>query len=168
MRVISEFNNHRIVWVWQQVNPDLRQALIRFWQDNAALQDSFDAWRRTFEVACVALDPEGRIVGVSSVYSAQGGGTPYWFYRTFIRQDCRDVGLAPRIFSCTHQQLAQAYADEPQAPVGMMVVSENPKLETPAGLRVSQRAGLAHLGYNEQGQSVWHLLFPASARQGDA
>lgn len=168
MLAISEFNHHQIFWVWQQVTPDLRQALIRFWRENTAIQDTFDAWRRTFEVACVALDPQGQIVGVSSVYGAYGSGSPYWFYRTFIRQDCREVGLAPRIFTCTHQQLAQAYAGEADGPVGMMVVSENPKLETPAGIRVSQRAGLSHLGYNEQGQSVWHLLFKPSAQRGDA
>lgn len=164
MLAISAFNDHRIFWAWQQVTPVLRQQLIDFWRDNGAIQDPFEAWRRTFEVACVALNQAGEIVGVSSVYSAYGVGAPYWFYRTFVREDCRDVGLAPRIFACTHQQLALAYGDEAEAPVGMMVVSENPKLETPAGIRISQRAGLLHLGYNELGQSVWHLLFRPSTR----
>ena len=163
MLAISVFKNHRIFWVWQQVTPALRQQLIDFWDSNGAIQDPFEAWRRTFEVACVALNEAGQVVGISSVYGAYGAGAPYWFYRTFIREDCRDVGLAPRIFACTHEQLALMYSDEAQAPVGMMVVSENPKLETPAGIRVSQRAGLLHLGYNEHGQSVWHLLFRQAA-----
>lgn len=109
----------------------------------------------------MAVDESGRIAGVSSVYAAcfPGTGAPYWFYRTFIRPDCRDIGLAPRLFACTHEQLALAYGDEPEAPVGMMVISENPKLETPAGIRISQRAGLTHLGYNDLGQSIWHRLF---------
>jgi hypothetical protein len=162
---ISEFKQYRIFWVWQQVTPDVRQALISFWQDNAAIKDAFEAWRRTFEVACVALNPSGQIIGVSSVYSALGAGAPYWFYRTFIRKDCRDVGLAQRLFTGTRQQLALAYTDEPQAPVGMMVVLENPKLERPSGTRINQRGGLSFLGCNEHGQSVWHLLFQSSARQ---
>lgn len=159
MLAISIFKNQRIFWVWQQVTPALRQQLVDFWRDNGALQSSSEAWRRTFEVACVAMDDMGEITGVSSVYCPHGPCAPYWFYRTFIRKDCRDVGLAPRIFACTHAQLALTYRDEVSAPVGMMVVSENPKLETPAGIRISQRAGLQHLGYNEHGQSVWHLLF---------
>lgn len=163
MLAISDFKDHRIFWVWQQVTPLLRQQLVDFWRENGAIQDPFEAWRRSFEVTCVALNEAQQIIGVSSVYSGHGPGAPYWFYRTFIREDCRDVGLAPRIFACTHEQLALAYRDEVQAPVGMMVVSENPKLETPAGIRISQRAGLQHLGYNEQGQSVWHLLFRPSA-----
>jgi hypothetical protein len=156
---ISVFNDHHIFWVWQQVTPMLRQQLVDFWRDNGALQDPFEAWRRTFEVACVALDGAGQVVGVSSVYGAYGPGAPYWFYRTFIRENCRDMGLAPRLFTATREQLALAYGNEPAGPVGMMVISENPKLETPAGIRISQRVGLQHLGYNEQGQSVWHLLF---------
>jgi hypothetical protein len=159
--VISSFKQHQIVWVWNQTTPSLRSELIAFWRDNGAIPDPFEAWRRTFEVACVVLNAENQIVGVSSVYCAYSVAVEasYWFYRTFIREDSRDMGLAPRVFACTYEQLALAYVDEAQAPVGMMVISENPKLETPAGIRVSQRAGLQYLGRNDRGQSVWHRLF---------
>jgi hypothetical protein len=159
--VISSFRQHQIAWVWNRTTASQRTELIAFWRDNGAIADPFEAWRRTFEVACVVLNAEDRIVGVSSVYCdySTAVGAPYWFYRTFIREDSRDVGLAPRVFSCTYEQLALAYVDDAQAPVGMMVISENPKLETAAGIRVSQRAGLQYLGRNDRDQSVWHRLF---------
>ncbi|WP_248746859.1 MULTISPECIES: hypothetical protein [unclassified Pseudomonas] len=160
MSAISLFKNHRIVWVWGQVTAQMRSELIAFWGETGAIPDPAEAWRRTFEVACVVLDPEGRIVGVSSVYCASpGAGALYWFYRTFIREDHREVGLAPRLFTHTYEQLALAYAGDAQAPVGMMIIVENPKLETAAGIRVIQRAGFQHLGIDESGQSVWHRLF---------
>lgn len=165
MPAISTFKNHRIHWVREHTSTALRSHLIAFWLENGALADPLEAWRRTFEVACVAIDEGGRIAGVSSVHSADfgGNGASYWFYRTFIRPDCRTIGLAPRMFACTHEQLALAYADEPQAPVGMMLIADNPKLESPAGIRLSQRAGLMHLGYTDSGQSIWHRLFNESA-----
>lgn len=161
MSAISSNSKHRIVWVWGQITPQLRSELIAFWADNGALADPCEAWRRTFEVASVVLDEQGRLAGICSVYCAYspGAGAFYWFYRTFIRADCRDVGLAPRLFAHTFEQLALAYADEPQAPVGVMIVVENPKLHTAAGIRVIERAGFQHLGIDDSGQSVWHRLF---------
>lgn len=161
MSVISSFKKYQIVWVWNQTTPTLRSELIAFWRDNGAIQDPLEAWRRTFEVACVALNAEGRVVGVSSVYCAcpAAGAALYWFYRTFIREDCRDVGLAPCVFAHTYEQLALAYAGEAQAPVGMMIVTENPKLETAAGIRIIQRVGFQRFGTSDSGESVWHRLF---------
>jgi hypothetical protein len=159
--VTSSFKKYQIVWVWNQITPALRNELIAFWRDNGALPDPLEAWRRTFEVACVVLNAEGRVVGVSSVYCARpsAGAALYWFYRTFIREDCRHVGLAPRVFAHTREQLARAYVGEAHAPVGMMIVTENPKLETAAGIRVLQRGGLQRFGLSDSGESVWHRLF---------
>lgn len=161
MPAISTFKRHRIHWVREHTSTALRSHLIAFWHEHGAIEDPSEAWRRTFEVACVAIDDSGRIAGVSWVYSAgsPGAGASYWFYRTFIRPDCRDFGLLQRLFACTHEQLALAYAGEPLAPVGMMVITENPKLETPAGIRICQRAGLTRLGHSDNGQSIWHRLF---------
>ncbi|MGZ7459550.1 hypothetical protein ACXPVS_23185 [Pseudomonas sp. Ma2-10] len=161
MSAIGSFKKHSIVWVWGQITPQLRGELITFWNETGALMDLAEAWRRTFEVASVVMDCDGRLVGVSSVYCSYspGAGGLYWFYRTFIREDSRDVGLAPRLFAHTCEQLALTYAGETLAPVGMMIVVENPKLETAAGIRVIQRAGFQHLGVDESGQSVWHRLF---------
>lgn len=161
MPVISEFKNRQIHWVWGEISPALRSQLIAFWRDNGAIQDPFEAWRRSFEVACVAFDSSEQIVGVSSVYCAYcaQAEAPYWFYRTFVHEDSRTGGLAPRIFTCTFEQLKLAYAGENEAPVGLMVVAENPKLETAPGIRIIQRAGLLLLGRTVSGQSVWHRLF---------
>lgn len=161
MSAIRTFKNDQIHWVWNHSSAQLRDELIAFWSSNKALPASFETWRRTFEVACVVRDSAGQIVGVSSVYAGTLGNTttPYWFYRTFIREDRRDVGLAPRVFAMTFEQLQQVSAKEPWAPVGVIVITENPKLETPAGVRIIERSGLQRLGLDGNGQSVWHRLF---------
>lgn len=155
------FNGYRLAWVFGQGTPDLRTELIRFWMTNNAVPDPYEAWRRSFEVTCTARDDSGDLVGVSSFYLDRllTDGLPYCFYRTYVRPDCRIMGLAPRLFLITFDKLAALYAGETYSPSGIVVVTENPKLEEAAGLRIIQRCGLERLGANPQGVSVWRRLF---------
>jgi GNAT superfamily N-acetyltransferase len=159
---VTEFEGYRLRWTYGHACAARRAQLMAFWQAHGAVTDPYEAWRRTFEVACIAYDSAGQIAGVSSVYSAHYPvlGAPQWFYRSFIHPASRLNGLAQRMVSHTVAQLADAFAGEPGAPVGVIIVTENPKLETPAGQRQLQRLGFVHLGVNETGQSVWQRCFP--------
>lgn len=165
--MLDEFNGYRIAGIFGQCTPELRVELIRFWSSNGAIADPYQAWRRSFEVACIARSDIGDIVGVSSSYPDQliPDGPPYWFYRTYIRPDCRVMGLAPRLFKMTFDGLEALYAEDPYSPLGMIVVLENPKLEDAAGLRIVKRCGLERLGENARGMSVWRRLFPGKKPQ---
>lgn len=156
----EEFKSYQISWVVNQSTPALRASLIQFWLANGAIADPHEAWRRSFEVAGVARDHSGNIVGVSSVYIDRlpSDGLPYWFYRTFIRPDCRIMGLAPRLFQTTYNGLSRLYRAEPYAPSGIIVILENSKLEGVAGSRIIQRCGLERLDLVLQGRSVWRRL----------
>lgn len=158
-----EFHGYRIHWVHGQSSPQLRAQIIAFWREQGALSDPYEAWRRTFEVASVTVDQAGRIAGVSSVYSEPCAqlGAPYWFYRTFVRPDVRSLGLAERIFHFSVARLAESYAGEPGAPVGVILVIENPGFETAEGQRALQGGGLARLGVDSAGRSVWYRQFAA-------
>lgn len=162
VRRLRTFRGYDIAWLFGAGNtPEMRAALIRFWTDHGALGDPFAAWRRTFEVGAVALDGQGDIAGVSSFYPdiLPADGRPYWFYRTFVRPDSRIVGLAPQLFDCTFTTLAADYGGEPGAPEGVVTIMENPKLDTPAGLRVIRQSGLTLLGTDVHGRSVWRRRF---------
>jgi GNAT superfamily N-acetyltransferase len=160
---VTEFEGYRLCWVYGQTCATTRAQLVAFWLENAALSEAYEAWRRTFEVTCIAVDRAGQIVGVSSVYSApcRELGAPYWFYRTFIRPDSRFSGLAQRMLKHTVEQLAEAFAGEPGAPVGMIIAPENPKLEAASARRQLQRLGFLHLGADAGGRSIWRRRFTA-------
>jgi GNAT superfamily N-acetyltransferase len=161
----TEFHGYRVHWVHGQSSPQLRSQIVAFWREQNALSDAHEAWRRTFEVACIAVDQAGRIAGVSSVYSAQHQalGAPYWFYRNFIDPEHRVNGLAQRMVRHTVERLAGAFAGEAGAPLGVIIVSENAKLDAPAGQRQLNRLGFVRLGADQAGRSVWQRRFAVPA-----
>lgn len=164
---IRQFNDFRIVWAFEQKSADLRRALINFWLHNGAIADPNEAWRRTFEVGCIAWNKADEIVGVSSFYADRliHDGHVYWHYRTFVRPDCRLPGLAPQVFQMTFDALSELHAAEPFSPIGIVVVVENPKLEKPSGFRVIERCGMERLGDDQHGKSIWRRCFEPVAMQ---
>jgi GNAT superfamily N-acetyltransferase len=161
----TEFHGYRVHWVHGQSSSQLRSQIVAFWREQNALSDAHEAWRRTFEVAGIAVDQDGQIAGVSSVYSAPCAqlAAPYWFYRTFIRSDCRSNGLAQQLFQFSFAQLERSYAGEAGAPVGVVIVFENPKYESPAGQQILARHGLQPLGRDGAGHSIWQRRFAVPA-----
>ena len=137
---------------------------MRFWLTNGAITDINEAWRRCAEVGCVVLNAANDIVAVSSVYKdiLNADRQAYWFYRMFVRPDCRIPGLAVKILNTTVDRLSRAYQQAPgtaDAPQGIIIVTENPKLESQAGIRSLQRAGFIRLGVNARANSVWRRCF---------
>jgi hypothetical protein len=158
-----ETKGYRLCWVMGQSSTASRAQLIAFWRNNGALNEPFEAWRRTFEVCCIAFDSADQIVGVSSVYSAPSPGLQghFWHYRTFVRADSRTQGLAEDIFYLSFKQLAETYAGEAGAPLGVAMVVENPAFETAEGQQTLQRGGMVRAGANPTGHSIWYKRFTA-------
>jgi hypothetical protein len=158
-----ESSRYRLCWVMGQSTPASRAQLIAFWRNNGALNEPFEAWRRTFEVCCIAFDSADQIVGVSSVYSAPCPGLQghFWHYRTFVRADSRIQGLAEDIFHFSVKQLAEAYAGEAGTPLGVITVIESAIFETAEGQQALQRGGLVRAGANPTGHSIWCKRFTA-------
>jgi hypothetical protein len=162
IKKIGEFYEFDIFWSFGETNPELRARLIRFWMENGAIPDPYVAWRRTFEVGCIVTNKNGDIVGVNSIYADQltSDSPSYWLYRAFTRPDSRLNGLTPRLFHLTYEELKSSYATEAGSPVGIAMIIENLKLDTRAGSRILQRAGLEFLGTNVHGKSIWRKSFP--------
>jgi hypothetical protein len=159
---VASFNALRIFWGHGQLPSTMRTKLVEFWQTNGAVLDPQEAWRRTFDIGCIVLNAEKEIVGVSSVYIDRlvKNGPAYWFYRTFIHARRRLLGLNPKIFHATFDCLFKSYGGELGSPAGIIVITENTKLESRGGVRILQRAGLERLGADPQGRSVWRKCFP--------
>lgn len=159
---IGQIKNHQLFWLHGCLTRQLRSQLTQFWLVNRALDNSAEAWRRTFDVACLATDRNDHITGVSSIYvdRLRGDGPTYWFYRAFIRPDSRAFGLAILLLQQTCEGLQRRYADEAGAPVGIVIVTENPKLQLPGCSRWFHKHGFELLAKNERGQNVWRKPFP--------
>lgn len=158
-------DDFELEWVFGLTTPQLRTELVSFWLESAALQNPYEGWRRSHEVACIARDKQHAIVSVSSVYCniLNMDNRTYWLYRTFVRPDSRFAGLAPRLFETVFTQLQHTYSNEKFSPQGVIVVAENEKLKRRSGLRIIQAVGLTHCGQTDQGQDVWVRKF---AQQG--
>jgi hypothetical protein len=158
-----EFKGYRLCWVHGQTSADTRAQLVAFWRNNGALNEPFEAWRRTFEVCCIAFDSADQIVGVSSVYSAPSPVLEghFWHYRTFVRADSRTQRLGKDISHFSFKQLAETYAGEAGAPLGVITVIESPIFETAEGQQALQRGGLVRVGANATGHSIWCKRFTA-------
>ena len=150
-------HDHSIFVVRGCLSAPRRQELVQFWLRHGAIANLQEALRRTQEIVCLAVDKQNRISGVSTVYIESFGleKHPYWFYRTFIRPDCRLPGIAVRIFRATLQCLTTEQCEPDRAPRGLVIVTENRRLTRP-GARVMFRAeGLRFLSSTADGMDVW-------------
>ena len=161
LKLVGAFNDLQIYCRSGELSSELRSCLVQFWLDNGAIANAHDAWLKTFEVAVIVTDHNGAIVAVSSVYADRlmPDGPTYWFYRTFIQREKRFQGLSNLMFHSTFAHLADQYKAENGAPAGVVIVTENPKLERPGGHRILQRGGVEKIGTDHRGNSVWRKNF---------
>jgi hypothetical protein len=156
------FKDCRIFWVHGTTTPEVRERIALFWLDNNAIRDTAEADRRAQEVGCIVVNAAAEIIGVNTVYrgSLVKDGPRYWFYRTFVRPGSRSPGLSSAVFRFTAKKLAAAPRDA-EAPQGIVVVAENPKLARPGGRRRLERLGLQSRGVGPLGNEIWVLDFDA-------
>jgi len=114
---------------------------------------------RCGDVVLVARNPDGEIVGVSSVYREhfRGAGEVYWFYRMFIRPPDRVPGMMRHMTALTRDHLRGL--DVPDKPRGVIIVTENPKLMRRGMRRVLERLEFTYVGATAKGQDIWQLKF---------
>lgn len=130
---ILKKNDVDIYWVFGQSSQTFRKKLVEFWIKNKAIDSEAKAWQRALEVACVAINKSGDIIGVASVYadSLSGDSSSIWFYRTFIEPKSIVTsvanGLLGSLFKETIEGLLKL-SHEAGAPQGLAIVIENQKL----------------------------------------
>lgn len=158
---VTRSGDMSFLWAYGATTPDIRRQLQQFWIANGGITDSSEAWRRSFEVGCIAVDAGGKIAGVSSFYMDRllPAGPMYWMYRTFVRPENRRTRLAIDIFKVSVAQLTHYALHERGAPVGVAAIIENPALELPGPVAHMQQLGLERLGADQQGRSVWRRNF---------
>ncbi|WP_126684846.1 hypothetical protein [Dyella choica] len=144
----------RVQWVFGQVAEALRRQIVSFWLQQGALSHADEAWRRSFEVACVLQEASGGLAGVCTVaIHIDDQARCYGFVRMFIRPDCRRPGLNMQLIERTIEGFTQL-AREPGGPQRLVATIENRKLERKAAQRILARLGFVHAGVAPHGERV--------------
>jgi hypothetical protein len=91
-------DDFEVSWVFGNILPALRRQLVTFWLREGALTNPDEAWRRSWEVACVLRQvANGSIAGACTVaIRLDDQGHAYGFIRIFIRPGSRLAGLNVR------------------------------------------------------------------------
>jgi hypothetical protein len=106
---MSEFNSPKgfpdsgyrikIENVWQQVTPEIKQEVIRFWSSEGASLNEEVAAERANQLVLLARDPEGNIIGVCTAYITyiSNLANHLFYYRSLIARKYRQHGLAKNL-----------------------------------------------------------------------
>jgi GNAT superfamily N-acetyltransferase len=142
-------------WVFGNVSDALRAQIVEFWLGEGAVTNPNEAWRRSWEVACVLQAAEGNsIEGACTVaIRLDDHGLSYGFVRLYIRPASRRVGLNIRLME-TMLDGFKKMAREPGAPRSLVATLENRKIERRAAQRTIARLGFVHVGTAATGEVV--------------
>ncbi|MFC3653083.1 GNAT family N-acetyltransferase [Dyella humi] len=152
----------KVQWVFGNITEALRCQIVAFWLQEGALTNPDEAWRRSFEVACVLEDDEtGSIAGVCTVaIGMDDQDRSYGFVRIFVRPSSRRAGLNVRMMERMIEGF-KVLAREPGGPHRLVATIENRKLERRAAQRILARLGFVHVGVAPNGEQVMQRMLAA-------
>lgn len=172
MTIVSSFRNFELHAACAPLDLAASAEVMTLWTTKAGLPPE-EARRRLSELVVVVRDPAGCIIGVST---AQQGrvrerGEEHCFLRMFFQPESRGVrGLAAHTLEVAFELLARRHVSQP-APVGVILVTENPKLHSRRIAEAFRGLGWEHLGRGSQDRE-WYgrrfdgSLYKASISQG--
>jgi hypothetical protein len=145
----------QVQWVFGNISESLRHQIVELWLQEGAVTNPAEAWRRSWEVACVLREAEsGNVAGVCTVaIRLDDHGVSYGFVRLFIRRASRLAGLNVRLME-TMIEGFQVMVREPGAPRHLVATIENRKIERRAAQRILARLGFVHTGTAANGELV--------------
>lgn len=144
-------------WVFGKLTDSLRQQIVSFWLEEGAISNADEAWRRSWEVACVLVHRQSsNLAGACTVaIRLDDQGQSYGFVRAFTRPGNRLAGLAERLMKRMIEGFEEM-AHEPGAPQRLIATIENRKLERRAGQKILGRLGFVNAGTSAAGEMVIH------------
>ena len=159
MKETWDHGNHRIEYIYQRSRPRLQADIIEFWKRNSALPPGSDPQQRVREVVLVAFNASGEVVGVNTVFTGRlaAGGPLLFFYRQFIQPADRVPGMMRFMIVRAWEALRDHSMEE--KPVGVVFVSENPKLLRPGVVALLGRLGWHVSGKTPKQQEIWRKDF---------
>lgn len=148
-------SNFRVRWVFGNISDVLRAQIVEFWLREGAVTNPHEAWRRSWEVACVLQGAESNDVeGACTVaIRLDDHGVSYGFVRLYIRSASRRVGRNVRLMERMIEGF-KTMVHETGAPRHLVATLENRKIERRAAQRAIARLGFVHVGTAATGELV--------------
>ena len=151
-------NNLKMVYVYNNIPPATKEEVFDLWRQYSPLTTQMQE-KRIDQVAYVIKHNE-KVVGVTTSYMQKimKNNNIYYFFRTFIAPSARGMIGArfPDLVRATNQRMQEENRKKPLA-LGMIVVTENPKLMQPGFKKIFSREGWQYKGKYRK-QDVW--LYP--------
>jgi hypothetical protein len=138
--------------------------VLEIWEREQAMPQP-EAQRRVHEVLMVALDPDDRVAGVSTVYLQRNPqlGMDLWYYRTFVSSDHRLANLAVRMLWASRDHLTERFAGgEDRRAGGMIMDLENEGLKRYFNRAFWVYSNFYFIGENARGKHVRVHYFPGA------
>jgi hypothetical protein len=142
--------------VWEDKTEDLQNEIIEFWVAHGALPRE-QAMERVKQVFCVGRDSSGNIAGVATVYPQFNDRleNSFYYYRSFVAPDHRQVSLARNLLKFTRDDLNKAFVKGVNTRcIGMIVEVENKYLKKYHNDGVWPDVDFVYIGKNNRGDHV--------------
>ena len=145
------------------VTPD---DVVRFWTAEARM-DPDEARRRVPEVLAVAVDPDGQLAGVCSVYvhEFETLRAPVWVCRAFVRTTNRAMSVGANLGAAAVTTLEHRFTTgEDTRGTGVVMVQENAALRAahPSAVWRGAPVDLAYVGVTARGHDIRLKWFPGA------
>jgi hypothetical protein len=143
-----------------EVNP---QDVIRFWQQEGALEYPEEGAERVREVQLVAIDPHAAVAGVSSLYLERNEQLrmDLWHFRTFVGRAHRMSNIAAQLFFRNRRLMEERFVNgEDTRAAGMIFSLENKEMKAYFNKALWLPADFTFIGENELGDHVRVHYFP--------
>jgi hypothetical protein len=163
----SSFRNFTLWPAGVPLHPAAASEVLTLWTTKAALP-YHEAERRLSELVVLVRDPAGRLIGVSTARQGRvhEEGEEHCFLRMFFQAESRGVrGLAVHALEVAVELLARRH-DSRSAPSGVILVTENRKLQGRRAVVAFQRLGWQHLGREAQGREWFGRRFDGTTYDG--
>lgn len=157
--------------VWKQVNPALRDELVKLWLDSGAMADRTRAAQRADEAVCVVRNEHGAVCGVSTaqVRVLPRLRQPMYYFRMFLAKNARGMEQVVPMHNRAKDVL-QAYNQTLPAPesLGILIEFESRFLSARYKLAYDASADSTFIGYSPRGLQLRVSYFEGATLQAPA
>jgi hypothetical protein len=139
--------------------------VVRFWEREGAMPEPDEAHRRVEEVELVAVDRDGSVAGVSSLYLARNAQLrmDLWHYRTFVRETHRRSNLAAQLIFRNRDRLEERFVTGVDTRAGGLLFElEHEGMKAYFNKALWLPADFTFIGENEFGDHVRVHYFPGA------
>jgi hypothetical protein len=145
MHEIANFHGISLIDQWSNPSKELEEKVIALWERNGILPPNAVAQERVKQVVLVALDADGKAIGVNTAYTGELPRAPdqapvsCYFFRMFIENESRMPHLS-RIMTTSAYDVLHAHRKD-DGPSVFAIVTDNLGLTRPGVLNLFKRNG---------------------------